>query len=389
MELGPTLTLADIRALAGMEASPTISAFLPTHVAGRETAQDPIRLRNLLDRALTALVDAGCRRAEVRRWLEPAHSLVEDASFWRHQDRGLALFAMPDRLIRARLPAAMPERLVAGRRPHLRPLLRLLRAGDGFHILAAGVDGATLYAASRHGCRPVEAGLPDGVGSVVASTEYEHSHHAAPPARPRAAPGIQMVGAQIFGDSPEEARKAELTEYARRLDHAVAAHLAGDDGLIVLVAQPELQGHLRKLTPGLDFVDGGLEADPGSMSPDELHRRAFALVRPLLDEAAAGQRERLAMLLGSGDPRALTDLEAILVAAHDGRVRTLLVDPDALRPGTFHPDRRRVTAPESGVADELVDLAVTLSLRHGGTVELLGPDLRPTGDPPAAAILRY
>jgi hypothetical protein len=41
----------DVEQLASPGASPRVSIFLPTHRTGPETAQDPIRLRNLLSQA--------------------------------------------------------------------------------------------------------------------------------------------------------------------------------------------------------------------------------------------------------------------------------------------------------------------------------------------------
>ena len=73
----------------------TASVYLPTHTAGREIRQDPIRLKNPLDQAEKKLADAGYRHAECEAMLRPARALVSDGSFWRHQKRGLAAFAAP------------------------------------------------------------------------------------------------------------------------------------------------------------------------------------------------------------------------------------------------------------------------------------------------------
>jgi len=51
---------------------------MPTHRAGTETRQDPIRLKNLLSRAREQLVDGGLRSTEADGILEPARLLLED-----------------------------------------------------------------------------------------------------------------------------------------------------------------------------------------------------------------------------------------------------------------------------------------------------------------------
>ncbi|HZS82816.1 MAG TPA: hypothetical protein VFA50_08080 [Stellaceae bacterium] len=42
----------DLRTLAATEATPAVSMFMPTHIAGREIRQDAIRLRRLVGAAL-------------------------------------------------------------------------------------------------------------------------------------------------------------------------------------------------------------------------------------------------------------------------------------------------------------------------------------------------
>src|ERR1700738_3765936 len=46
---------SDLDEVAAMDARPAVSIFLPTHIAGREIRQDPIRLKNLLSSAADRL----------------------------------------------------------------------------------------------------------------------------------------------------------------------------------------------------------------------------------------------------------------------------------------------------------------------------------------------
>jgi hypothetical protein len=58
------------------ETSPAISLFLPTHTAGREIRQDPIRLKNLTAEATARLRSAQWRRSEAHDLLAPIVSLI-------------------------------------------------------------------------------------------------------------------------------------------------------------------------------------------------------------------------------------------------------------------------------------------------------------------------
>jgi hypothetical protein len=69
--------------------------FLPTHRAGREVEQAPIRLKNLLRQATDALTFDGVRARESDRLLAPLRRLLDDRLFWQYQSDGLALFSRP------------------------------------------------------------------------------------------------------------------------------------------------------------------------------------------------------------------------------------------------------------------------------------------------------
>src|SRR6056297_1754384 len=62
-----------------------VSLYLPTHRAGREIRQGPIRLKNLLREAAEQLEQAGMTGTEVSERLAPATALLEHGTFWEHQ----------------------------------------------------------------------------------------------------------------------------------------------------------------------------------------------------------------------------------------------------------------------------------------------------------------
>ena len=86
--------------------NPSVSIFLPTHRAGKEIQQDPIRLKNLLTEAEKRLITGGMRTPDARDFLAPASSLLNDGWFWRHQSDGLAIF-LNQGLSRSYRPAYM------------------------------------------------------------------------------------------------------------------------------------------------------------------------------------------------------------------------------------------------------------------------------------------
>jgi hypothetical protein len=132
----------------------------------------------------------------------------------------------------------------------------------------------------------------------------------------------------------------------------------------------------------------GVEADPGSLSLDELRRRAWQQLEPVY-------LERLAVLIGEfaaarSRHRGLDDLSEIAVATIAGRVQVLLVEADRQLAGRVDPATGRIeqgewTDPEVG--DVLSDLAGAV-LRMKGQVVVVPRERMPTGTG-AAATCRY
>jgi hypothetical protein len=85
----------DLERLALRGAGPSVSLFLPTHRAGPEVQQAPIRLKNLLREATRALQADGVKAPMVHAVLAPLQRLVNDGLFWQYQSDGLALSSRP------------------------------------------------------------------------------------------------------------------------------------------------------------------------------------------------------------------------------------------------------------------------------------------------------
>src|SRR5205823_9224741 len=76
-----TLNRDQLRFLSQTRGPFCVSIFLPTHRAGQEIRQDPIRLKNLAKQAETRLISAGLRAVKAREILAPARDLTRRAGF--------------------------------------------------------------------------------------------------------------------------------------------------------------------------------------------------------------------------------------------------------------------------------------------------------------------
>jgi stalled ribosome rescue protein Dom34 len=120
-----------------------------------------------------------------------------------------------------------------------------------------------------------------------------------------------------------------------------------------------------------------------------LHEAAYAVAKPHLDADRESALDRFHALRGSGDPRAVTGVEAVLSAAQLGRVDTLLLAEDqAVRESGQEAGYDSVTGRSGDVTEgKLLDAAVTQTLQNGGRIQLLAGDA--SSDELVGAILRY
>jgi len=385
------ITKEELAALAGVEVGPVVSIYIPTHEKGREVRQDPIRMRNAIGAATEQLIAAGRRQADVDEILAPAHALVADELFWRHQERGLAVFAAPGGFFQAhKLPVEVTEAQHVGPRAHVKPLLPLLADDGRFYVLTAQTADARLYLGTRHGLSEMDADIPRTVAEVTAETDYENTRHAAPAARPRSAGPVGMPGTHNFGEDPEEQRKAQLVEHLRRLHNALERELAGDRTPIVVVAQPEMQGHLRALAKNIKFLEERVRKDPSAMKEQEIHEAAYEIVRPLFARDREHALDNFRALAGSNDARASSDLREVVGGARFQRVDTLFLAEGVEVWGRHDPEADQIHVEPGATAEneDLLDYAAVHALANGAPVWVLPREQMPA-DAPACATFRF
>ena len=82
------ITWDDLKELALIERDTCATFYLPTHPSPPESLQDPVRLRNGLDKAEEQLLERDLRRAEVEHLLQSARPAETDDAFWTRRSAG-------------------------------------------------------------------------------------------------------------------------------------------------------------------------------------------------------------------------------------------------------------------------------------------------------------
>jgi hypothetical protein len=368
---------SDVRALAGHQDGPCVSLFMPTHRAGPETRQDPLRFRNLLGDAAARLSEQGLTSREVVDFLAPVASLDGDTVFWRHMADGLAVFLAPGLHRRFRVPLDLEEGLFVGDGFRLRPLLPLSAENGSFFVLSLSQNEVRLFEATRSSIGQVALGPGSAsMAEALAGEEHERQLQVRSSGRANAA-GRSMYHGHGAGD---EIDKQQLERYFRAVDGSLGAVLGEGRHPLVLACVAYYAPIYRAVSRYPVIAEGCVEGSPEGRTPQELHAAAWPLVEPLLADARRDAEARLASVAGTD--RSLDDPAAIADAARQGRVDTLFLaaaEAPGERPG---PD----VAPPAD--DDLLEGATRDTLRAGGVVFAEAPGELPGGGR-AAALLRY
>jgi hypothetical protein len=384
---------AELNDLLEHEKEPCVSILLPTHRNGRDTEQDPIRLKNLLREAENQLTNRGVRSTDAREMLAEAVDLLNDANFWRHQSDGLAMFFSPGFQRRFRLPVTLEEAVHVNRRFCLRPLLPLLLGNGHFYVLSLSMKKVRLYRGTRLGLDELELeGVADNMADALLHEDLQSNlqhrswgTRASNVRRSKQSLGrISGSGVVFHGQgSDENAQKPDIVEFFKQIDNAVTRQLQGETAPLVLACVEYEAALYRDHNHYRNLLDEPILGNPEQWNLTELHQRAWALAEPCFLKA---QEEELNKFNRLPADRISTDLKCIAEAAAQGRVEALFVPRLAANGNSGNGGARRGAV--SVVEDMLDDTASTV-IRTGGDVFALPPDAMPQNAREAAAVFRY
>jgi hypothetical protein len=373
---------SDIDELIETREGSCVSLTMPTHRKGKDTEQDPLRLRNQLDEAEQLLHALGLRSSEARETLQPARDLLRDQLFWRHRGEGLALYAAPGWWRSFSTPFPLPERTVVSGRFHVRPLLAGLWPDKRFALLVLSQRHPRLYKGSRFALEAVpSAELPASLDEATRFVVAEKQLQAHIGARRGAG------GGAVYHGHERDLHDDLLDEFLRAVDKPVANELRHSGLPLVLAGVDHLQHTYRGLATSTHILDEGVAGSPEHLSDDDLHRAAWSIVEPLALAERDAYRSRFAELAAKGS--ASHDLEHVLHAAEQARVEALLTVRDEARWGRMGANghARIHETPRPGDED-LLDRAAVATVAAGGSVYEVDAGLMPA-QAPLAAVYRY
>ena len=381
-----TIIVEELKSLLPKEQGWHISLYLPTYKTGRETQQNAIRLKNLLNEAEKRLQSKGLRSSDVKEMLKPAEELLHLPGFWRNQSHGLVVFLSKEDFNYYRLPLQFDQLVVIGPSYHIKPLLPFFSTDGHFYILALSQKEVRLLEGTRDRVDEIDLeSMPETMAEALQLDRLNrhmqfHTSTATPSAEGRA-------GAH-HGHDPSDEDKSRILKWFKRIDAEMPKVFIGNKSPMVLAGVEFLFPLYREANSYPHLIEEGIPGNPDELKPEELHTLAWPIVAPYFMQTQENAVAKYHQLTNSG--QTTTDVQAAVQAAHQGRVAELFVALGVQLWGDWEPSTNTVDLHESSQKgdNDLLDLAAIQTILNGGSVFAVEKELVPGGGP-LAAIFRY
>ena len=377
------ITRENILDLANKESKHCVSIYLPTHKAGEEVQQDPIRLKNLLTQAVKKLNDREVREKDIDELLDDARKLLDNPKFWRHNEKGLALFISDGEFEYYRIPHAFNERVMVDDHFLITPLVPMITLEGSFCILALSQKKMRLLKCTRASVEEME--LEEAPESLEEFLKYDVNesnlqHHAGQGANAQA----------IFhgqGGS-RDTNTEEVINYLKAVENEVTSILRKRNDPLILAGVNEAMAEYRKVNNYSRLLDQTVSGNPDPKSNEEIKDEGWKVIKSYFLKGMYEDIERFGDL--SGSDKQSDNLSQIVEAAYYGKVESLFVPIGEHSWGWFDMERDTVhhsAEPQNGEHD-LINMAAITTLTQSGNVYALEKEDMPNGSS-IAAIFRY
>ena len=377
------LSKAEIQSLFNTQDRFCISIYMPGIKAGQETRQNPIRFKNLLDKAESKLLAAGLSTTEADRLLQTAKAQIENYDFWQHQETGLAYFISQAETRYCLLPQDFSELVVLENRFYLKPLLPLISRDNQFCLLVLAQNEIRLFQGNRYGIQ--QSTLPKDVpGSLAEALRYNdpekqlQSHSAR-------SDGNLIYHGQGVGTTDN---KDEILRFFQLIDRGLSSFLKSEQQPLIVAGVEYLLPIYQEANSYANLLPEGVTGNPENIPNSELHQKAWQVMQLSGQQARQKAKEQYQELIAT--KQASTNIHQIVPAAYQGQVDTLFIADNFQRWGKFESQTNSVPIEDNSTAEnlELTDFAAINTYLQGGIVYLMPQAQMPDGES-IAAIFRY
>ncbi|MCC5667269.1 hypothetical protein LC653_26130 [Nostoc sp. CHAB 5784] len=382
----------EIKTLIEQPKGNCVSIYMPTHPAGPEVRQNPIRFKNLVREAETRLIDAGLKQEDAIALLEKSQE-IDTQEFWEQIGQGLAIFISGNIFRYYTLPIDFQELVVVTDRFHIKPLLPILNGNGRFYILALSQQDVRFFEGTRYSVKEVEVeNLPKSLDEALQRDDTaKEGQFRIGTSKGGTANSFSQPGTFHGQGSPDRDKHQEdIIQFFQIVDRGLHEKLNLQKAPLVLAGVEYLLPLYRQANTYQHLMDEAITGNPEILSAQELHNQAWPIVEADFQKSQQAVLEQFHELFGGDTGKASNNLQEIVSAAYYQRVDSLLVAVGQQQWGLFDPTSETVYLhPEKETGDEdLLDFVAAHTLLNGGTVYAVPFEQIPYSTA-VAAIYRY
>lgn len=377
----------DLLKLMDREGETSLSFYMPMAKAGKDTLQNPNRLKQLLREALVRLREIGMEETQATQLLQPAEDLLKEYEFWQHQEDGLVLFLSHSLFGAMKVPYTLPHYVAVANAFHLKPLLPYLAEDHPFYLLSLSGNQITFYEASRFHIEKKDIkDLPGSMEEALRFDDPEQSlqYHSG---------GTDSSGNPItirHGQGGYKDNKDDrLFRFFQTIDRALHPVLQGQSVPLVLAGVDYYIPIFREANTYPHLMNNNISGNPEHLDPRNLREQGWAIVKPLIDRQKRESLQKLEFALAKN--QGANTIERVVPASLHGQISTCFISLNDQQWGTVNEQTDAVELLEKPhhCSKDLLDLVAVHTLAHRGVVYPMKSATEIPGRKPIAAIFRY
>lgn len=342
------MNINTIKEIQSKQSYPSVTITLPTYRTSPDNDKDPIRLKNLVNEAVTRLEEEFGKR-ETADIAEAIHRLADSVDHEHNLD-GLVIFASAEYSELFKLPFRLPERVSIEDNFLTRDLVFAMNRSPLYLLTVLSENGTRLFVGRKDYLNEVNAyGFPFSLENATASANPSQD--------------ISHVRDQI------------VTDQMREIGEALAEAQKQIPAPIVVVGVDRNIGHFRDGARNSGDVMLYIHSGHSDENEHQLAKNIWPQVKEALDE----ERQKVFGELDNakGNNLFVGGLNEIWQAAVDGRAEVLVVEEDLHLPAAVSEDGRKLTVLEEGYQasentyDDIVDEMIEKVLANGGRIRFV------------------
>lgn len=287
--------------------------------------------------------------------------LIDDIAFWKHQDRGLAVFISDNRpLYPIPLPYATTEFANFSNRYCVAPLLLQSSINRDFYLIDCNLTKPRLLRSLGNTLEEIELeNMPASFAEEFAHVEYKQE------LQHRGAPRDSTGTGAFHAHDPSDNLNKDIEKYLSDIAKVVDSYLKDESAPLIIAGTIKRAGFLRSKIKYQALIESIIEGDHSTANEQALYDQA----KPVADEYHKDQRQTQVDLVAKADPRLLAHgHEQIAQAISENRAETLFVPSFRITTdGTSPGYQAHIVMQDNVFLDEIEQLCRDITA-NGGTV---------------------